>query len=915
MPGSPPFPPSPMDLDEALAFSHYARRMLGADPALRAELAATLDAPFDWARARTSIDAAAAATDAAGTLGTALRALRTRVMVHTLARDLAGRATLGEVCGAVTTLAEVAIDAAVAAARRELVASHGEPAGADGDAPQPLVVVGMGKLGGGELNVSSDIDLVFLYPEEGETAGPRVVANREFFDRLGRRVIAMLDDATAEGFVFRVDMRLRPYGESGPLTMSYAALENYLVTQGRAWERYAWLKARALTGVPQEELDAIVGPFVYRKYLDYDAYAGLRDVHRQIREQAARRDARDNVKLGPGGIREIEFVVQALQIVRGGREPGLRIRNTRAALAALASRGHLPDSAAAVLDAAYVFLRDTEHRLQYRDDQQTQALPDDEGELDALARAMRFASAAAFRAALDAHRLEAGRQFDSVFGAADADAGADAGWRGVWDAPDVTDEHVAQLGRAGFDDPPALLGTLARARGGTRYSALPAQSKERFDKLVPRMLAAAAASPGASGAQATFMRLLGLLEAVARRSAYLALVIEHPPLIPRLAALMGASAWAADYLTRHPILLDELLDARVLMEEPDHGSWRAELARMLAENAGDQEREMDALRHFQHAQSFRLLAQDLAGRLTVERLADHLSALADVVLEATLAACWRHLAGSDAPPPRFAIIGYGKLGGKELGYASDLDIVFVYDVDADDPDGDAKLARYSRLAQRMNTWLTSNTPAGQLYDTDLRLRPDGAKGLIASSLGAFKRYQREQAWTWEHQALTRARHCAGDAAIGAAFEAEREAILRLSRDRPKLAGEVVAMRRRMHDGHPNPTALFDLKHDPGGMVDIEFAVQYLVLAHAHDHPRLTGNLGNIALLRIAGELGLVPADLAARVADAYREYRKVQHAIRLTGAPHVRIDPATHAQRRNDVDALWKAVFGGAWRG
>ncbi|MBK7331938.1 MAG: bifunctional [glutamate--ammonia ligase]-adenylyl-L-tyrosine phosphorylase/[glutamate--ammonia-ligase] adenylyltransferase [Betaproteobacteria bacterium] len=529
-----------MDLDQASAFSHYARRVLDADPSWAAELAATLDAPFDWARARTAIDAATAAPDATGTLGAALRALRTRVMVHTLARDLTGRASLAEVCGAVTTLAEVAIDAAVAATRRELVATHGEPLGSEGGAPQPFVVAGMGKLGGGELNVSSDIDLVFL-PEEGETARPRVVANREFFDRLGRRVIAMLDDATADGFVFRVDMRLRPYGESGPLTMSYAALENYLVTQGRAWERYAWLKARALTGVPQQELDAIVGPFVYRKYLDYDAYAGLRDVHRQIREQAARRDARDNVKLGPGGIREIEFIVQALQIVRGGREPGLRIRNTRAALAALASRGHLPDSAAAVLDAAYVFLRDTEHRLQYRDDQQTQALPDDPGELDALASAMRFASAPAFRAALDAHRLEAGRQFESVFGAADAgaDAGIDAEWRSVWDAPDVTDEHVAQLERAGFDDPPSLLGTLARARAGTRYSALPAQSKERFDKLVPRMLAAATANPGGSGAQATFMRLLSLLEAVARRSAYLALVIEHPPLIPRLAGLMG----------------------------------------------------------------------------------------------------------------------------------------------------------------------------------------------------------------------------------------------------------------------------------------------------------------------------------------------------------------------------------------
>ena len=903
-----------MDLDHALAFSHYARRTVDARPELRAEIDATLDAPFDWAGARATIAAATAAADAATALGAALRALRARVMVHTLARDLTGRATLEEVCGAVTTLAELAAGAAVDAARRDLVAAHGEPRGAESGAPQPLVVVGMGKLGGAELNVSSDVDLVFVYPEEGETDGRRAIANREFFDRLGRRVIALLDETTADGFVFRVDMRLRPYGDSGPLSVSYAALENYLVTQGRAWERYAWLKARALTGASSAELDAIVAPFVYRKYLDYDAYAGLRDVHRQIREQAARRDARENIKLGPGGIREIEFIVQAMQIVRGGREPGLRIRNTRAALAALASRGHLPESAAAALDAAYAFLRDTEHRLQYRDDHQTQSLPDDPAELDALARAMRFDGERAFRAALDVHRREAGRQFASVFGAeAPSDEGAEGGWRAVWDAPDAAGEHAAALAAAGFADPATLLGTLARARAGSRYAALPAQSRERFDVLVPRMLAAAAASPGAEGAQATFLRLFGLLEAVARRSAYLALVIEHPPLVPRLAGLMGASAWAADYLTRHPILLDELLDARALMEEPDPAAWRAELKRMLAENAGDQEREMDALRHFQHAQSFRLLAQDLAGQLTVERLADHLSALADVILDATLSACWAYVAGEGAPPPRFAVIGYGKLGGKELGYASDLDIVFVYDVAPDDPDADGTFARYSRLAQRMNTWLTSNTPAGQLYDTDLRLRPDGAKGLIASSLAGFKRYQREQAWTWEHQALTRARWCAGDAAIGAAFEAEREAILRLPRDRAKLAGEVVSMRRRMRDGHPNPTALFDLKHDEGGMVDIEFAVQYLVLAHAHDHPRLCGNLGNIALLRIAGELDLVDAALARRVADAYREFRRAQHAIRLGGAAHARVDPAAQEARRADVRALWAAVFGAPW--
>ena len=898
----------PMDIEDACAFSHYARRILVAHPEWRAGLEAAVAAPFDWAPEHAAL--ARLADESA--LARELRALRMRVMLHTITRDLGRQADLGEVCAAVTTLAEVSVEAAVRVHRAALVAIHGEPVGAESGTPQPFVVAGMGKLGGAELNVSSDVDLVFLFPEDGETAGPKAVGNREFFDRLGRRVIGALNEVTADGYVFRVDMRLRPYGESGPLTIPYAALENYLITQGRAWERYAWLKARALTGAPSGELDALVAPFVFRKYLDYDAYAGLREVHRQIREQAARREARDDVKLGPGGIREIEFIVQAIQIVRGGREPALRVRGTRPALAALADRGHLPSASAETLDRAYVFLREIEHRLQYRDDRQTQTLPETDGEIDALARSAGYAAAPPLRAALDHHRQEVSRQFDAVFGVEPAAEDADDDWRAVWEAPDAGDSR-SLLARAGFAEPDTLLGTLARARAGHRYVALPAQSKERFDALVPSMLAAAAANPGAAGAQPTFQRLFGLLEAVARRSAYLALVIEHPPLLPRLATLMGASAWAADYLTRHPILLDELLDARVLLQEPDWGAWRAEIARSLADAAGDAERQMDALRHFQHAQSFRLLAQDLAGTLTVERLADHLSALADVILEATLAACWTHLAGADAPPPRFAIIGYGKLGGKELGYASDLDIVFVYDIDARDPDPDATLARYSRLAQRLNTWLTSNTPAGQLYDTDLRLRPDGAKGLLATSLAAFRRYQRESAWTWEHQALTRARHCAGDTAIGATFEAVREEILRLPRDRAKLAGEVVAMRVRMADGHPNATDRFDLKHDAGGMVDIEFVVQYLVLAHAHEHARLTGNLGNIALLHIAGELGLVAADLAQRVADAYREYRKVQHAIRLTGAPHARVDPAPHDRRRADVAALWTCVFGAPW--
>ncbi|MFI4887195.1 MAG: bifunctional [glutamate--ammonia ligase]-adenylyl-L-tyrosine phosphorylase/[glutamate--ammonia-ligase] adenylyltransferase [Burkholderiales bacterium] len=904
-----------MDLARALSFSRYAEHALAAHAALRDELVATLDWPFDWAKAAPALDGVVAVGDA-GTLAAALRALRRRVFLHTLARDLTGRAPFGEVVQAITTLAERALNAAVDLHTRALGDIHGAPLGEASDAPQRLIVVGMGKLGGRELNVSSDVDVVFVYPEEGETSGPKRISNREFFDRLGQRIVAALDRVDADGYVFRVDTRLRPYGESGPLSVSFAALEQYLVTQGRTWERYAWLKARALTGGCHDELAQLVTPFVYRKYLDYDAYEGLRGVHRQIRDQETRRDYADDIKLGAGGIREIEFIVQALQIVRGGRDPALRLQGTVPALAALAERQLIAPHAASVLNGGYLFLRALEHRLQYRDDRQTQRLPSEAVERELLAEALGFASLPDFEDALGTHREQVARQFNAVFDAPDdveSNAASPTRYVALWDDPQPTPETLAELEAAGFDAPADLVQALLRMRESRRYLRLPALSRDRFDRLVPALIAVAAEyrSPGASPA-AVLQRLFGLLEAVSGRSVYLALLVEHPPLLPRLAQLTGASAWAADYLTRRPLLLDELLDARVLLAEPDWNGWRTELDRLLAPHAQDAEAAMDTLRHFQHAQTFRLLAQDLAGQTTVERLADHLSALADTILSATLACCWSQLQGTGTP--RFAIIGYGKLGGKELGYASDLDLVFLYDADPAREGYDVAPERYARLAQRINTWLTSATGAGRLYETDLRLRPDGAAGLLVSSVGAFERYQREQAWTWEHQALTRARFVAGDPRVGEAFESTREGVLRLSREPARLAGDIIDMRRRMAAEHVNSTPLFDLKHDPGGMVDIEFAVQFLVLALAHDHPELTRNAGNIALLGIAADAALLPRTLAREAAEAYREYRRLQHRVRLTGATQARVQPAPQAARRASVDALWTSVFGPASR-
>ena len=895
-----------MDLAEALEFSRYAARLRVAQPELVSRILAAVDrrAPLGGSGDQSDIEAA---SDPAALAG-ALRQLRQRVVLQTLLRDLTGRAKLNEVCATMTRLAEMTIGAAVNLHHRQLAQTHGEPIGTDSGRPERLVVVGMGKLGGSELNVSSDVDLVFVYPEDGTTAGPRALTNQEFFDRLGRRVIAALADVTADGFVFRVDMRLRPYGDSGSLSSSFSALEQYLVTQGRTWERYAWLKARPLTGDRGHELERLILPFVFRKYLDYDAYTGLRDVHDQIREQGRRKDHARNIKLGPGGIREIEFIVQALQLVRGGKEPALRLRGTLPALAALGKRGLLPRPAVAELSAAYVFLRDFEHRLQYRDDQQVHDVPTDPDEQTLLARACGVADVAALAETLDRHRGAVEQHFEAVFGEDVAD-GADP-LASIWLDPTPEDAQCATLAAAGFGSPVALIEALASVRRSTRYLQLPTLSRQRFDALVPQMLrAATAAASSPAEPDVVFGRLLALLETISRRSVYLALLFEHPPVLPRLAQLMAASTWAADYLTRHPLLLDELLDSRVLLAEPDWQAWRRELDAELRVHAGDAERQMDALRHFQQSQTFRLLAQDLNGLLSVERLADHLSALADIALSETLEQCWAQMNGQiEVRPPKFAIIGYGKLGGKELGYASDLDLVFLYD----DPD-DGAPERYARLVQRLNTWLTSTTAAGRLYDTDLRLRPDGASGLVVSNLSAFCRYQREHAWTWEHQALTRARFVAGDASIGSAFEAEREVILRLPRDVVRLRDDVVDMRRRMHAGHPNKSALFDLKHDPGGMVDVEFTVQYLVLLHSARHPALTRNIGNIALLALASDLGLIPTSLAAAAADAYREYRRLQHQIRLQGAPLARVAPAAQAARRAAVSELWMHVFGAAW--
>ncbi len=882
-------------LDAARGFSRYVRRLLEAEPRLAAET--HCHRAFDRAEMRALL-AAHSLADKAG-LQRALRTLRKRVMLRLIARDIGGRSDLSEVLATATALAETAISTALSSLDNSLAQQHGRPRGAASGGVQQLHVVGMGKLGGGELNVSSDIDLVFAYPEEGETDGAHPLSNHEYFTRLARRLIAALNETTEDGYVFRVDMRLRPYGDSGPLVTSFEMLENYLITQGREWERYAWIKGRPFTGDRGTELMELVRPFVYRRHLDYSAFASMRDLHRQIRREVERRDMRDNIKLGPGGIREIEFITQVFQLIRGGRDADLRRQPTLEVLPLLARRNLLPAPAAQELVDAYVFLRILEHRLQYLEDQQTHALPKSAEDCLAVARSMGFADYPRLLAELERYRAHVTRHFEQIFATAPQDQHA---LDGLWQEAADAERSLAQLAGLGFRRAMELKRRLEAMRASPRYRQMPAASQSRLDRLVPLAIETAATR---SDPDATLERILDLLETVSRRESYLALLEEYPQARARLADLVSTSSWVAQYLTQHPILLDELLDARTLYAAPDWPALTPTLRAHLDDAADDTERQMDILRHFKHAQTMRLIAQDLAGTLPLETLSDHLSDLACVVLEEVLRLAWHGLRSRHRAQPRFAIVGYGKLGGKELGYASDLDVVFLYDDSASEAP-----ENYARLAQRINHWLTSMTSAGVLYEIDLRLRPDGAGGLLVSPLESFREYQIKHAWVWEHQALTRARFVAGDKAIGRELDALRIEILRKPRDLGELKREIVAMRKKIHDAHPNPTPLFDLKHDRGGIIDVEFIVQYLVLGYSRVHAELTGNIGNLALLKLAGRLGLVPEQQALAAHGAYREFRRKQHILRLAGEKYARLPANEVSTYAAAVLELWEAMLG-----
>jgi [glutamine synthetase] adenylyltransferase / [glutamine synthetase]-adenylyl-L-tyrosine phosphorylase len=912
------------------AASRFAARSLAAQPRLVEALAKTGDTPYTRMAMQAAIDTSVDGEP--DQLARALRRLRLDVMLRTIYRDINGLATLDEVMRTVSDLAEVGVSGALTLHTRRLSAKHGQPAGPDG--PMPLWVVGMGKLGGFELNVSSDIDLIFVYADDGETPGDAEGRNRishhEFFARLGKAVIAALDERTADGQVFRVDMRLRPFGDSGPLVTSLDSLEHYFITSARPWERYAWLKARVLwdTGSDASSrlLDDLVRPFVYRKYHDYGMIQDLRDLHANIRAEANRRNRLDDIKVGAGGIREVEFIAQLQQLIRGGRDRALQTRSTRDALHQLRQLGLMPAQNVDQLESAYAFLRNLEHRLQYLDDAQTQALPVQDEDRARIAAAMGFEHWTDCLTALDAHRAFVNETFNSLFAAQrtdvasglalaqDAEALPASLWQESTDAPEEAARALAAMGFA--DDQAAeIVRRLAVWRNSARFRFLTEKARGKLERLIPLTLRCAAAE---HDALATGLRLLDMLEAVDRRDAYLSLLIENPGVLKRAARLASRSAWAAGLLQRHPILLDELVKNRRADARADWPHEREWLERELLAAGEDVERHYELLRHFKQIHTLRLNIADVDGMVDVMTLADELSALADLLLDMALALAWRALHKSPAEaglefPPAFAIIGYGKLGSKELGYASDLDLVFIRDQNREDPAHqgmDAQTAH--RLAQRVNQLLTAMTTGGALYEIDLRLRPDGDAGMLVTTLEAFRDYQLKRAWTWEHQALTRARFCAGDPELARYFEAIRGVTLGQQRDTAKLRTEVLAMREKMrmeHPGKPDAQGRSDLKHAEGGIVDLEFIVQFLVLCHAHRHASLIRNAGNFNLLALSGELGLIDKNLARSAAEAYLAFRARQHLARNNNETKTLIAADELQAERAAVRALWKAVF------
>ena len=928
--------------DRVCAASDFVADQVCRDPQMLLDLAASgqLERSFAVGELRAQLDAAVQLASTEDELGHHLRRQRTRHQVRIVWRDLTRQADLVETCRDLSDMADACIDLAYQWLYQRHCQQFGVPTGRRSGEPQQMVILGMGKLGAVELNLSSDIDLIFGYPEGGETQGvKRPLDNQEFFIRLGQRLIKALDPITVDGFVFRVDMRLRPYGSSGALVLSFNALEQYYQDQGRDWERYAMIKARVVGGdqVAGGQLLDMLRPFVYRRYLDFSAIEALRTMKQLIQQEVRRKGMAENIKLGAGGIREVEFIAQAFQLIHGGRDLSLQQRPLLKVLHTLEGQGYLPPAVIGELRDAYEFLRYTEHAIQAIADRQTQMLPDSPEDQARIAFMLGFADWTSFHAQLMHWRGRVDWHFRQVIADPDEEQGEESEmvvggeWLPLWEESQDEDAACRQLQEGGFADATKALKQLSGLRSSPQLRSMQRLSRERLDAFIPRLMAQAVEH---ENPDLVLERVLPLVEAVARRSAYLVLLTENPNALRRLLTLCAASPWIAEQIARFPLLLDELLNEGRLFSPPLAPELAAELRERLTRIPEDDlEQQMEALRHFKLAHRLRVAASEITGSLPLMKVSDYLTWLAEAILEQVLALAWRHTVARHGTPsrpdgtlcdPGFIIVGYGKVGGIELGHGSDLDLVFIHDGDPQAETDGAKpidgAQFFTRLGQRIIHLLTTQTNSGQLYEVDMRLRPSGASGLLVSSLGAFSRYQENEAWTWEHQALVRARVLVGSHEVGAAFEKVRASVLGRKRDLPALRLEVSEMRAKMRDNLGSKstaagtaanafeaTAPFDLKQDAGGIVDIEFMVQYAALAWSWEHPALLRYTDNIRILEGLEQAGLIPDTDAHLLREAYKAYRAAAHRQALQKEAGVVGGDQFHAQRR-EVLRIWSEL-------
>ncbi|MTH46635.1 bifunctional [glutamate--ammonia ligase]-adenylyl-L-tyrosine phosphorylase/[glutamate--ammonia-ligase] adenylyltransferase [Intestinirhabdus alba] len=905
-----------------LTFSDFARDSATAHPDWLTALESASPEADEWRHYAGWLQEALAAVADEAALMRELRLFRRRIMLRIAWAQALSRVPDEVILQQLSQLAETLIVAArdwlYAACCRE----WGTPCSREGVA-QPLLILGMGKLGGSELNFSSDIDLIFAWPEHGATrGGRRELDNAQFFTRMGQRLIKVLDQPTMDGFVYRVDMRLRPFGDSGPLVLSFAALEDYYQEQGRDWERYAMVKARIMGddgGRYADELRAMLRPFVFRRYIDFSVIQSLRSMKGMIAREVRRRGLKDNIKLGAGGIREIEFIVQVFQLIRGGREPTLQSRSLLPTLSAIAALHLLPERDVAQLRAAYLFLRRLENLLQSINDEQTQTLPGDALNRARLAWGMSVEGWERLADQLTAHMANVRRVFNELIGDDEADAQESSlseQWRELWQDALQEEDSPPTLAHLADDDRRRVLALIADFRKELDKRPVGPRGRQVLDSLMPHLLSDVCTRDDAT---VPLSRITPLLVGIVTRTTYLELLSEFPGALKHLISLCAASPMVASQLARYPLLLDELLDPNTLYQPTATDAYRDELRQYLLRVAeDDEEQRLEALRQFKQAQQLRIAAADIAGTLPVMKVSDHLTWLAEAIIDAVVQQAWTQMVARYGLPGHlseregrgFAVVGYGKLGGWELGYSSDLDLIFLHDCPLDAmTNGERQIDGrqfYLRLAQRIMHLFSTRTSSGILYEVDARLRPSGAAGMLVTSAEAFADYQRNEAWTWEHQALVRARVVYGDSSLTAQFDAVRRDILALARDGATLRTEVREMREKMRAHLSNRHRdRFDIKADEGGITDIEFITQYLVLRYAHQKPKLTRWSDNVRILQLLAQNGIMEEDEAAALTRAYTTLRDALHRQALQELPgHVAQE--RFSAERTLVQASWR---------